>query len=325
MTLKVEVTIPQDEVNAGAGAQYLEKAMLAIGFSRGVSLAMPDTAHGEDATAAPAVYEPSAKPAVEETPGTSDEKEDGDAKERLFGKAEEGRTRRLKVQIEEDEALAERLKAAGHDPAKCDGWALSKVEELLGGAGEPKPNISTGADERIDPANPDDQAQDAADEKAEVEATKGDGLTLDDLRQAAGAFQKKHGMAATMEKVPEILGCGLHEVPEDQIENAIAKLAAYEGEPETSEAEKTVEAPTATKDDLIAAMLDYAEKFDGQRTDTSAMPVLAEDRPKVLAAALGDEVDGLSKVPDAPEAYGKAVAAFREAIAKNPFGREVKK
>ena len=129
-------------------------------------------------------------------------------------------------------------------------------------------------------------------------------------------------MATAMEVIPELLGCGLHEVPEDQIADAIKKLEAYKGDGADT---KQDEAPfVATKADVIAEMLNYAEKYDGEREDQSKMLNLTADRGKIFEAALGEGVDGLSKVPDAGEAYGKAVLAFREAIAKNPFNREVK-
>lgn len=34
MTLRIEVTIPEDDIKAGAAAQYLARAMTAIGFDR---------------------------------------------------------------------------------------------------------------------------------------------------------------------------------------------------------------------------------------------------------------------------------------------------
>ncbi|MTV75546.1 hypothetical protein GM540_16555, partial [Streptococcus pneumoniae] len=37
MTLKIEVTIPEDDIKAGAAAQYLATAMSAIGYVRPVA------------------------------------------------------------------------------------------------------------------------------------------------------------------------------------------------------------------------------------------------------------------------------------------------
>lgn len=76
----------------------------------------------------------------------------------------------------------------------------TKAEMEAARAAEQTPNISTGG-ERIDPENADEAAQDAADEKAEVAASRSEKapLTADDVRQAVTGYVNKFGMAATKE------------------------------------------------------------------------------------------------------------------------------
>jgi hypothetical protein len=314
MTLKIEVTIPEDDVKAGTAPQYLERAMSAIGFSRGVSLAMPtvaDTPEVDNTAAAP-----EAKPTVADAPSEGAD----NTPARAFLRPEDGKTRRTKAQIAEDNALEEKLRAKGLEPANYDGADPHEIEALADSTEPPKPAISTG-EERIDPENPEDEAQDKADEKAEVEATR-DGLTLDDLRAAVGDFTKAHGMAATVEHIPAMLGCAVANVKPEDLEAAIAKVRAATAE--NAEASTAQAAPTATKEDVIEAMLSYAEKFDGQRDKPGEAKFMIEDRAKIFAAAFGDGEDGLSKIPDTPEGYGKAAAAFRAAIENDPYNRGAK-
>ncbi|AUQ95991.1 hypothetical protein PhaeoP66_03249 [Phaeobacter inhibens] len=316
MTMSINVTIPEDDIKAGAAPQYLARAMSAIGFTRGVTLPMPDEdLPGEECN------QPAFVDSVDNEDIKSDTVEDVsvDVSPRPFGQADEGKTRRNKDQMAEDKEI-EALWPRDKDYIPTNVPATQLLADLKAGKiSAETPNISTG-DERIDPTGAEDKAQDAADEAAEVDANKSDVLTLDDLRQAAGNFQKLHGMAAAMEIIPELLGCGLHDVPEDQIGAAIEKLNAYKETPE-----KTEDAPfTATKDDVIAEMLNYAGKYDGERADQSKMVVLNQDRPKIFVAAMGPDITGLSMLPDDPAAYGRVVLALREAIEKNPFDREVK-
>lgn len=334
MTMNITVTIPEDDIKAGAGAQYLARAMDTIGFSRASALGFESKPEG---SAVPPVC---AKTGEEINKGdyvNASISPDGSAtmekaeapkaappaevNPRAFGESEEGKARRNKDQMAEDKEIEE-LWPRDKNFIPTDIPATQLLADLKAGKiSAETPNISTGG-ERVDPASVEDKAQDAADEAAEVAANKSDALTLDDLRKAAGDFQKRFDMATAMEVIPELLGCGLHEVPEDQIADAIKKLEAYEGNGADTKQEETPF--VATKADVIAEMLNYAEKYDGEREDQSKMLNLTADRGKIFEAALGEGVDGLSKVPDEGEAYGKAVLAFREAIAKNPFNREVK-
>lgn len=341
MTLELKVTVPEDAVKAGRGEEYLALAMAAIGFRRGVSLQMPeftkealealhddktDALRDNVATAmASTVAHETASTA---TPPTPEQIDEGlYTPERGFLKSEEGRARRLKAQIEEDEALAAKLTEKGLNPADYEGKPLSAVQDALAnGLQEDAPaNISSG-EERIDPTTAEDAAQDKADEAAEVAQTQ-NGLTLDDLRQAVGDFQKVHGMAAMVEQIPALLGCAVGEVKDEDLEEAIAKVkAATAGETKMpASAKEEPSTLTATRDDVIEAMLDYAEKYDGKRSGKpDEVPNLAADIPGILEPRLGAGVTGLSKVPATPEGYGKAVAAIKEAIETNPFKREVK-
>lgn len=326
MTLNITVTIPEDDIKAGSGPQYLAKAMETIGFTRGVSLPMPRTAaqtEDELRDKITAVLDG----AEFETEAASEAAAEPVKRGRLYGGPEDGKARRTKAQMAEDKQIEELAAEMGvNTAALADVEASVALERLRSGNGsaEAKPNSSTG-EERIDPTSAEDKAQDAADEAAEAQATAGDAPTLDDLRQAAGRFQKKHGMAAAMEIIPDLLGCGLHEVADADIPASIAKLDGYEAAGDApKESTPEPEPFEAARADVIEAMLQYAEKFDGQREDMNAMPIMTEDRVKIFNAAFGPDVDGLSKVPDNAMAYGKAVMAFREATEKNPFGREAK-
>lgn len=225
---------------------------------------------------------------------------------RVPGQPSPGKTRRTKAEIAEDEA-AEKLAASQRVEAI--------KEDVLAGAAEQQAAYDS----------PEVAAQDAADEAAETAANK-TGLTHDDLRQAVGCYQKKFGMAAAVAGVPALLGCAMLDVPEADLAAAIAKIDnAVKGDAPgpvedaaPAAAEKPVEKP-ATKDDVQAAMLRYALKFDGQNTDFNAMPKTMEDAPRIFTLLFGEGVVKLSQVP--ADGYAKTVAAFDEAIEKNPFKR----
>lgn len=191
MTMRIEVQIPEDDIKAGAAAQYLERAMSAIGYTRGVSLPLPKAAEAptHDYPASQTVADREADAAADEP-----------VRER--GKPAPGKARRTKEEIAEDEAAD-----------KADAEAA---------AAEEKPAISTG-EERIDPTSEADAAQDAADEQAEVEQTATAKLTHDDVRAALKKYLDAYGTAAAMEDGPKVLtmlfGEGkvkVSDVPEEQ-------------------------------------------------------------------------------------------------------------
>lgn len=185
MTMKIEVTIPEDDVRAGKAAAYLSSAMEALGYYHrshtvqavGIDmppvLAHPLTDSDRETLAAAGPGEVIYDPVVAEAP------------KRERGKPSPGRARRTKEEIAEDEA-AEKAEAAAA-PA------------------EPKPAISTG-EERIDPTNPDDAAQDAADEAAEAAAAPAKELTHEDLKAALMRYKDRYGYPATLEDGPKVFG-----------------------------------------------------------------------------------------------------------------------
>ncbi len=211
MTMKIEVTIPEGEIQAGASAQYLARAMEAIGYSRGVSLPLPAVA--TPGCANPAVAAPSAANLENYIAGIAAEREEvtqaaaaeqAEAPKRERGKPSPGRARRTKEEIAEDEAADAAEAAAPLTVVKHvtlpDDATSEQVAEAFAGL---KANISTG-EERIDPATAEDAAQDAADEAAEAEVVKPKELSHDDVRAALQKYVTRFGMAAAMEDGPKV-------------------------------------------------------------------------------------------------------------------------
>ena len=169
MTLKIEVTVPQEHVEGSGAAAYLANAMAAIGFQRGETASV---AIGlQRGATAPAVV--GNELAVEEVVAEVQET----APKRERGKPAAGRARRTKEEIAEDEA------ADGDAPAQA--------------------NISTG-EERVDPEEV--AEQDAADEATEVEEHRdpANPLTIDDVKSVVGKYVARYGMAAVQEDGPKI-------------------------------------------------------------------------------------------------------------------------
>lgn len=235
------------------------------------------------------------------------------------GKPAPGKSRRTKEEIAEDEA-------ADAADAKLSEDATN-VGLQANAAGDVKPAISTG-DNRVGP----DDAQDDADEQAEVEANR-KGLTLDDLRKAVGGYQRKFGMTAIVEDVPVILGCKMADVPEGELAAAIAKIEDATrlnplerfvvGDEPQAGAKTEPETRAYTKADVITAMMAYAAKYD-KTSDQEKMAFTMEDCPRVFKMLFGDNVDKLSLIPATSEAFAKAVAGIEEMTAKDPFKRGAK-
>ena len=199
MTLKIEVTVPQDIIEAQGAGLYLGRALSAIGYKR---IAEGTTLYGAEMLAKTST--------TDLLGGDETGLEAGLPSER--GASEPAkRKRRTKAEIEADNAAAATQ-------------AQSEPEQ---------PNISTGA-ERIDPANPEDAAQDAADEAAEAEKVKaaaGGKLTHDDVRSALKGYVTAFGMQAAMEDGPKVItlvvGEGkvkVSDIPDDQ--DVLAKVIA---------------------------------------------------------------------------------------------------
>ena len=204
MTMRIEVTIPEDDIKAGAAAQYLERSMAAIGFSRGVSLPMPK------AEAPAPVEAPKPAPEVAEEPA---EQLDGTPVGiRYHGQPSEGRKRRTKEEITLDEEASDLLEDVGLSVAKLNAaldkaagdWdaVMADLRAVVEGKDEePAPNISTG-EERIDP---------------EADGEEAEPLTHDDVREALGDYANKFGMPAATENGPKLMGASrISAIPDDQ-------------------------------------------------------------------------------------------------------------
>jgi hypothetical protein len=232
--------------------------------------------------------------------------------------------RRTKAEIAEDDALAHKQAGLQAAAAAQAGIQISET----GVVAEDVPLISTG-EERVDPNHPEDsaevQAADAADEAAETAATK-TALTLDDVRRVVGLYVTKYGMQAAADPAT-IIGCKMVDIPDTQeaLAEAIAKVEqATEANPferaVVGAAPKAATIKTATKDDVNAALLRYAAKYDGT-TDQTKMPFTMEDGPRCLSRRFGADVRKASQIPANPESYAQAVADIEEMIAANPFKR----
>lgn len=230
------------------------------------------------------------------------------------GKPGEGRARRTKAEIAEDEA------ADAADAALVE--AGENSDASLG--------ISTGG-ERINP----DEAQDTADETAEklANAKPGGELTTEDLRAAVATYQKKHGMAAAVALVKEggLIGCTIDAVPQERLAAVIEALGTSAVSVSSTASTDKTDKPTrpeypATKDGLMKAMLDYALKYDGNndiaKANNTTMPATMEDCPKVFQMRFGEAVNSLGKVP--ADGYAQAIVDLQDATEKNPFKRTVK-
>jgi hypothetical protein len=239
------------------------------------------------------------------------------ATQRERGKPGEGRARRTKAEIAEDEAAdaADLVKASDATDDDDDKAALG---------------ISTGG-ERVNP----DEDQDAADETAEKAAnTKpGAALTTEDLRAAVATYQKKHGMAAAVALVKEggLIGCTIDAVPQERLAEVIEALGTSTVSVSSAAAADKTDKPSrpeypATKEGLMKAMLDYALKFDGtndvSKANNTTMPATMEDCPKIFVMRFGEAINSLGKVP--ADGYAQAITDVQDATEKNPFKRTVK-
>lgn len=230
---------------------------------------------------------------------------------RVPGQPSFGRKRRTKEEIAEDEAHF-----AKHPEPVAEEAAESIFQAPV-----------------VDPA---DAAQDVADEARETAANK-TGLTLDDVRQAVGAYQKAHGIAAAIKNIPEILGGPMHLIEDTQeaIAGAIRKLEIATHAPTVTsnpvvaakiEEAKPEPAPVsgapATKAGVVAALKRYALRFDGQDKDMSKAVFTQQDGKAILKTAIG--VDTIAAMPDDPAVCARIIAAVDSAVMNNPYGREVK-
>jgi hypothetical protein len=249
---------------------------------------------------------------------------------RKRGEPAPGHRRRTNVQIESDRLWMEQ-KARGHA-------ALAEMDK---GIHDHEAPISRAEAEATAEMDAFDAAQDAEDEAAETAARPAtDAPTIEDLRAAVARYSAKAGPAATVANIRGIIGCAMIEVPADKIGEAIAKVdLATAGfgviMPNSPADDKPVETeslfggtpaapPTATPAEVLAAIMAYARRYDGQDTDQEKMAFTKQDLPKVFSETFGAAVTGLGSLPDkTPETYGKALAAIKAATEANRFGRGV--
>lgn len=263
---------------------------------------------------------------------------DGDRKR---GEAGPGHRRRTNAQIDDDKRyLDQRARAEAALAAMDKGVHL---EERVNADPD---------DSHIAFTNPDDAPQDAADEAAETAARPQGPPTLEDLRAAIVRYTDKFGAAASVKNMRGILGCGVEQVKEDDIPAAIFKLEHLirDGGPQTENpggryvvtgqtgveavdlgglAKETAAPPTASKADFVEAFKAYARKYDGSDDSSDngrLIPVTKEDVTKIFAATFGEGTTNLLNIPggQTPEAFGKIVAAIKQATEDNAFKREVK-
>lgn len=121
---------------------------------------------------------------------SGDSTDNGTAK-RERGKPAPGRGRRTKEEIAEDE------EADRQDAARAAAGAESGAEVA-------DRQISSAPEDRQDPDNPQDDADEAA-ETAAVKEASGKALTHDDVRNALGKYVKAYGMAAAQEDGPKVI------------------------------------------------------------------------------------------------------------------------
>ncbi|AKR54365.1 hypothetical protein XM25_00805 [Devosia sp. H5989] len=219
--MKIEVDVPFEAVNGNRAGTYLSHALSAIGFVRSdLPLHVP----------APSVLTGSGSTQAVEGTGTSEVSHSSQADaataapQRERGKPAQGRARRTKEEIAEDEA-AEAADAAVKAAGEETGAVVADRQ------------ISSSPEDRVDPDNDADAAQDAADEAAETaqqKAASGKAQTLDDVRAALGKYVKAYGMAAAQEDGPKVIAlvlgkkhspeapCKISDIPDDKIAAAIA-------------------------------------------------------------------------------------------------------
>ena len=199
MTLKIEVTVPQDEISDNTAGVYLARAMSALGFHRA----------GEHVGDVPHV---DGKPIGAPTAGTlqqaqtetadAEQTQEADEPKRERGKPAPGKARRTKAEIEEDEAA---------DAADA----------------EPEAKDETPADDA------EADAQDEADEAADPVNAKGADATRDDVREAMLAYAAAKGQPALIADMSALLAemysdgsvKKLSEIP-DKAEDFAAVIAA---------------------------------------------------------------------------------------------------
>lgn len=213
---RVDFTVGVDRADPGTKQTVEERLVARVGVDKAAELALSDKSLDE--LAAIADGRAPAEPEQAEAPAF-----------REFGKAPEGKTRRTKEEIAEDEEVQSLIdKGAFGSGADVEGWVrehghaavIQRAKDLLARkaddeAHSEKSNISASPEDRQDPENPADAEQDAADEQAEVDAARDPEapLTLDDLRSAMNEFVEAKGMPTTQKEGPSIFEKALGKPP----------------------------------------------------------------------------------------------------------------
>jgi hypothetical protein len=190
MSLKIEVEVPFDMVSNDHAGTYLNRALSAIGFVRSGHALHTEGPVGSIGSGEAQASEGTSTSAVSDLSA-----EQADKPKRERGKPSEGRARRTKEEIAEDE------EADKADAARAAAGAETGAEVA-------DRQISQSPEDRRDPENEADAQQDAADEAAETAQQKealGKKLTHDDARAALGAYVKAYGMPAALEDGPKVL------------------------------------------------------------------------------------------------------------------------
>lgn len=229
MTITIHIEAHPDR---GDMRWQVDQAMNALGFYRSAADEVMNRNLVDPGTLSPVGARETELRAAEQVAGEDTSVVSGtsadETDKRLVGAAPEGKARRTKAEIADDDeltALASQIgvsvdglnsgiAAGGRAAAKAE--LSAKVAALRSATpGADKPSISTG-EERVGPEDDEaTQEQDAADEQAEVEANrKADApLTIDDLKNVMGAYVEKHGIPATQEDGAHIFTDALGKAP----------------------------------------------------------------------------------------------------------------
>ena len=140
-------------------------------------------------------------------------------------------------------------------------------------------------------------------------------------------YSNKFGVPAAIKDIKVILGCGVAEVPKDKVPEALAKIeaamAAENIDAYLATLREPDKAPTATKAQLMAAIMGYGKKYDGTEKPDD-MTLTKQDLPVIFTELFGAGVTGLGSMKEqTPEAFGALLAAIKDATEKNRFGRKV--
>lgn len=221
---------------------------------------------------------------------------------RPVGKAANGRNRRNAAEVAEDKA-----------------YELAHPEQFAKPPTVEKPKAEPAP---IEPpvVSEEDAAQDEQDEAEESAANREDAeLTLENVREAIGRYQKRFGNADAIKNIPALIGGAVIEIPRTQeaLQAAIDKIDAAVAAP------GLLDQPPreATREAVAEAVHLYGVKYDGARGDLAKMPNTVADMPKVLQAEFGRGVETLGKIKDDPTWWGRALTAIETATSDNPFKR----